>query len=207
MNILSARFVHLALLLLALGPDSPVHSGVQALPFSTSPDVHRRFFGSTDIHARSFKATRPRIGIVVKIPDAAPQFAGTAFNMESRGVDHGSAVKNVHSDYDFIRDVPRRTGEARHTASPFDSDPGSKTLTLPLEKVGGVRLKSGKNVHPMVELKRHLNAANQRLANIRKRNVDTFLLEGNPPSDLSGTAVLLNPTLSLQPDKDGTFRP
>ncbi|KAE8225421.1 hypothetical protein CF319_g1829 [Tilletia indica] len=212
MNILSARFVHLALLLLALGPDSPLQPGVQALPFSTGSDGHRRFFGSTDVHARSFKATRPRIGIVVKNPDAPPQFAGTAFNMESRGVEHGGAVKNVHSDYGFIRDVPRRTGEARHTASPFDSDPGSKTLTLPLEKVGGVRLKSGKNVHPMVELKRHLNAANQRLANIRKRNVDTFLLERNPPSDLDGTAILLDPTLTLQPDnnspqRNGTFRP
>ncbi|KAE8214677.1 hypothetical protein CF327_g1951 [Tilletia walkeri] len=212
MNILSARFVHLALLLLALGPDSPLQPGVQALPFSTGSDGHRRFFGSTDVHARSFKATRPRIGIVVKNPDAPPQFAGTAFNMESRGVEHGGAVKNVHSDYGFIRDVPRRTEEARHTASPFDSDPGSKTLTLPLEKVGGVRLKSGKNVHPMVELKRHLNAANQRLANIRKRSVDTFLLERNPSSDLDGTAILLDPTLTLQPDnnspqRNGTFRP
>ncbi|CAD6907031.1 unnamed protein product [Tilletia controversa] len=194
MNILTTRFVHLALLLLSLGPDSPLQTGVQALPFTTSPHGHRRYHGSSDVHIRSFKATRPRIGIVVKNQDAPPQFGGSAFNMEPRGIDHGASAD---LNYTLTGNNPRHAGESRGFGSAFDSGPGSKVLTLPLQKVGGVRLKQGKNEHPMMELKRHLNTANRRLANIRKRHLDTVLLERSNPPDLGGTAILLDPTLSL----------
>jgi len=95
--------------------------------------------------------------------------------------------------------VDPMAGEARAVRSAFDGEPGATVHTLPLTRVESVRLKSGQNYEPATEFKRHLNAANQRLRNIRKRRLDDMLGrrsdDGSLPDDFGQTAILLDPLL------------
>ncbi|KAK0522991.1 hypothetical protein OC835_006393 [Tilletia horrida] len=193
MNLLTARLLQLALLLLTLGADGPIAPGVQALPAQHS-----------HANRRSLRTARPRIGIVVKNNDTAPHFGGSAFTINSRAIDESAENPDLDLNVTTSNGDTSLASHSRSVPGAFDTDPDATLFTLPLTKVGGVHLKTVKDYQPMDHFKRHLHAANQRLSAIRKRRVEVILAEKRGEADLPAgfgdTAVLLDPTLGLTPE-------
>ncbi|KAK0548188.1 hypothetical protein OC846_004578 [Tilletia horrida] len=156
MATISTRLLHLVLFIFVLGANSPNTAGVNALPFTTQDEVAGE--------ARSLRVSRPRIGIVVKGNGTRPQFGGSAFSLRGLRAESSGSEAEVNDEPGLFADV-----EHLYRRGSFDSHPGAQVISLPLTKVGGVRLKTDRDFHPSAELRRHLHAANVKLATMRRR--------------------------------------